>query len=733
MTDRRDAGDTLFEILVAITIIAIAGVAVIVAFGTSIGASSEESNLSQFNAILKSYSATVISENQNSTSFYISCGTASQYNAEITGLPTWPTNYTVKLFTVAYWSGTTYSNGTDFSSSSCPSGSTEPELLTATATYTKTGQTASLSFALSDFSFVQPVETTPAFTDGSSYTLPEGSGTAWSYTVTTSSGSPAPDLTISSGTLPSGVTFVNNGDGTGTLSGTTSVTAGTYTFTINANNSYGTSANLAFTLEIIAAPVITSASSISWVASSTDTYTLTATDTGDLTSPSLALDTTLSGALKNFTWRDNGNGTGTFTGTLASGYSGVSYQISFEADGYNGVTVNQTVTFWIPTAPVFTSSSSVTWTEGSTVSFEVSAADIDVSSPTLSLATSLTGALTNLTFVSGSNGTGTLSGTLESGVVGSYSLTFDAINSASQTSTQSFTAYVVAAPVFAGTYSYSETSGATVTLTGTVSDVGDAGAPTVTWSASSSQLSNLTYSTTTSGTTTTWKLTGSIVAGNGIYTGTLTAKNSLGTQSTEQVTVYTPTTPVFAGTYSYGETSGASVTLTGTASDADDSAAPTVTWSATSSQLANLTLSTTTSGSTTTWKLTGTLVAGNGDYTGTLTAKNSLGTQATQTLSVYTPTAPVFAGTYSYTEASGATVNLTGTVSDSDDSSYPTVTWTPISSQLDNLVLTTSGSGSTTTWTLKGTLVSGVGTYTGTLTATNSAGVRTTKTVTITT
>ena len=87
----------------------------------------------------------------------------------------------------------------------------------------------------------------PVFTSGNNsiFTV----GTAGSFTVTTT-GTPTPSLT-EAGTLPSGVVFVNNGDGTATLSGKPAEgTAGTYSLTIAANNGVGTPANQSFTLTV---------------------------------------------------------------------------------------------------------------------------------------------------------------------------------------------------------------------------------------------------------------------------------------------------------------------------------------------------------------------------------------------------------------------------------------------------------------------------------------------------
>jgi hypothetical protein len=74
-------------------------------------------------------------------------------------------------------------------------------------------------------------------------------GTAGTFTVTVS-GSPTPTVT-ESGTLPTGVSLVDNGNGTATLSGTASNT-GSYPITITAHNAVGPDATQTFTLTIAA-------------------------------------------------------------------------------------------------------------------------------------------------------------------------------------------------------------------------------------------------------------------------------------------------------------------------------------------------------------------------------------------------------------------------------------------------------------------------------------------------
>ena len=91
------------------------------------------------------------------------------------------------------------------------------------------------------------ISVAPVFTSGNNSTFTVG--VTGSFTATTT-GTPTPSLT-EAGTLPSGVTFLNNGNGTATISGTPAAgTAGMYSLTITANNGVGTPANQSFTLTV---------------------------------------------------------------------------------------------------------------------------------------------------------------------------------------------------------------------------------------------------------------------------------------------------------------------------------------------------------------------------------------------------------------------------------------------------------------------------------------------------
>ncbi len=97
----------------------------------------------------------------------------------------------------------------------------------------------------------------PAITSGASTTFEAGQ--PGSFMVTTT-GLPSPTL-IETGPLPSGVSFVDNGDGTATVSGTPAEgTGGLYPVTMTASNGFSPDASQSFALTINDAPRFTAAS-----------------------------------------------------------------------------------------------------------------------------------------------------------------------------------------------------------------------------------------------------------------------------------------------------------------------------------------------------------------------------------------------------------------------------------------------------------------------------------------
>lgn len=85
--------------------------------------------------------------------------------------------------------------------------------------------------------------------------------TTLSFSVTTT-GAPLPTLTVS-GTLPPGVAFTDNGDGTGTFSGS-STTSGSFALTVTASNGAGPDATQSLSLKILPPFVPSPAPTLGW-------------------------------------------------------------------------------------------------------------------------------------------------------------------------------------------------------------------------------------------------------------------------------------------------------------------------------------------------------------------------------------------------------------------------------------------------------------------------------------
>jgi len=304
--------------------------------------------------------------------------------------------------------------------------SLKPGIHTVTATYSGdtsfTGSSGTLSGG-------QTVNQAPAITSANHTTFTVGS--AGSFMVTTT-GFPTPTLS-ESGNLPTGVSFVDNGNGTATLSGTPAAgTAGSYPLIITASNGVGTPATQSFTLTVNQGTAITSASSTTFTVGSAGTFTVTATG-----SPSPSL--TESGNLPaGVTFHDNGNGTATLSGTPAAGTGGI-YPLIITASNGVGSPATQNFTLTVNQAPAITSGSSTTFQVGAPGSFTVTSTGF----PTPSLTES--GALpAGVSFVDQHNGTATLSGTPAAGTAGVYHLTITASNGVGSPATQSFTLTVIA-------------------------------------------------------------------------------------------------------------------------------------------------------------------------------------------------------------------------------------------------------------------------------------------------
>jgi large repetitive protein len=307
--------------------------------------------------------------------------------------------------------------------------------------------------------------TAPAITSADTATFAVGTG--GSFTVTTSGvpGGAAMSLSQSGGTLPAGVTFTDNGNGTATLAGTPDAgTGGAYPLTITAHNGIAPVATQNFTLTIDEAPAFTSAGSATFTVGTAGSFTVT---TSGFPPPGLSV----SGSLpKGVTFVP---ATGLLAGTPAVGTGGT-YPLTFTADNGVAPAATQSFTLTVNEAPAFTSAGSATFTVGTAGSFIVTTSGFPP--PGLSEAGHLP---KGVTFVDNHDGTATLAGTPQAGTAGTYSLTIDAENGVSDptlsfnltikaaSSTSSTTTTTTPEPTATATTTSATTASASLPLTGT--------------------------------------------------------------------------------------------------------------------------------------------------------------------------------------------------------------------------------------------------------------------------
>ena len=117
-----------------------------------------------------------------------------------------------------------------------------------------------------------------SFTSTNSVIFPQGIRDTFAITTT---GIPVPKITLS-GHLPGGVKFVDNGDGTATLSGRPgggNGLLGDYALTFTASNGVSPAGTQNFTLTIARPPRITSVNNATFVVGTANTFTITTRST----------------------------------------------------------------------------------------------------------------------------------------------------------------------------------------------------------------------------------------------------------------------------------------------------------------------------------------------------------------------------------------------------------------------------------------------------------------------
>lgn len=106
----RDRGETLLELLIALSIMAIAVVAVVGGLVASIVVSDIHRKQSTAGAAVRDYAENV--EKFVAGAGYTACAATSTYAPGVSGIGyTAPSGYTASVVTVRYWSGTTWTTG----------------------------------------------------------------------------------------------------------------------------------------------------------------------------------------------------------------------------------------------------------------------------------------------------------------------------------------------------------------------------------------------------------------------------------------------------------------------------------------------------------------------------------------------------------------------------------------------------------------------------------------------
>lgn len=279
--------------------------------------------------------------------------------------------------------------------------------------------------------FTLTVNSAPAITSANSKAFLVGVTDAFTVTAT---GSPAPKIKLSGASLPNGITFVDNNNGTATLSGTPGAnTAGDYALTFTATNGIGSDFVQSFKLSINQAPSITSTSAATLIVGTSAPFMVMTTG-----NPIPSIKLTGAALPAGVTFVDNLNGTGALSGTAASGTGGT-YALTFTAANGVGTNAVQNFVLTVKQAPTFTSAATTSFTLGSAGTFPLTTSGSPTPAITLGSATLPAG----ISFVDKGNGTGTLSGTPAPGNAGSFVLTFTAANGVGENAVQNFTLLII--------------------------------------------------------------------------------------------------------------------------------------------------------------------------------------------------------------------------------------------------------------------------------------------------
>ena len=223
-----------------------------------------------------------------------------------------------------------------------------------------------------------------------------------------------------------GLAFVDNHDGTATVTGTPT-TFGSTVITVHATTTgagFSASTSQLLTIQVDQAPTITSLSTTTFTVGQVGTFTVNAT-------PGTPIGTTLritsvSGAISalpvGVTFVDNGSGVGLLSGTPAPGSGGI-YAFTIIASNPDGLATAQTFILNIDQPPAFISGTSATFETGKLESFVITTSGFSTTPTTITQSGNLPA---GVGFVDNGNGTATLSGIPT--VTGAFPLTFTVSN-----------------------------------------------------------------------------------------------------------------------------------------------------------------------------------------------------------------------------------------------------------------------------------------------------------------
>jgi len=261
--------------------------------------------------------------------------------------------------------------------------------------------------------------------------------TPGSFSVTTTGLPGGASMQIDDGgtTLPSGVTFLDNGNGTATLSGTPgALSSGVYSFIITASNGVGTDATQAFTLTVDRPPMITTTNAVTFKAATFGTFTVSSNGLPGAGTMTLSDG----GAIlpSGVTFVDNGDETATLSGSPAATTGGI-YTFTITADNGAAPDTTQVFTLTIDEPPTITSADNATFVLGRASSFTVTSTGFPAG-----VADTYSDGGANLpagvSFVDNGTGTATLAGTPGDGTFGAYPFTITVDNGIGPAGTQAF-------------------------------------------------------------------------------------------------------------------------------------------------------------------------------------------------------------------------------------------------------------------------------------------------------